>query len=538
MSKNYKRHVFVLLALVLAARVSSAQTPAVQDPQAQAAPPPTEVAPDSPRASFQAYLDAAGAGQWERAARYLVLNDDQRTRAATMAERLKGVIDTLRVADAESVSPESTGRQDDNLPADVEEIGQVSVTGRQEPVRLVRQRDAEGVFWAFAPATVARIDTWYEALPDRWLRDWLTRAGLDVLLLPGFFDILWWQWIALPIVGLVSWAAGRMLRAVTRPIISRLTSRTTNTWDDELVARLGPPLTLAFAVLVFALGARPLHLTLEASQFVGSLLRATFVFALFWGLWRATGVVTAWIISRPWAAANPSTMNLLSIGANIWRGLVAGTGILAMLAALGYPIGTALAGLGIGGLALAFGAQKTIENVFGSISLAVDQPFRVGDFVKVEDFVGTVENIGLRSTRFRTLDRTVVSIPNGKLSDQRLESFQVRDRMRLATTIGVTYGTTRTQMQAVLEGLERALRAHPKIWSEAVVVKFKEFGPSSLDIEIMAWFEVPTWGDFQQCRQEVLLEFMRVVEEAGTSFAFPTRTVHLVQDTPPSVPRP
>ena len=127
------------------------------------------------------------------------------------------------------------------------------------------------------------------------------------------------------------------------------------------------------------------------------------------------------------------------------------------------------------------------------MALAIDQPLRVGDLVKVEDFVGTVEDIGLRSTRFRTLDRTVVSIPNGKLADQRLESFQLRDRMRLATTVGLTYATTRQQMQAVLAGFERVLRSHPRIWADAVIVKFKEFGSSSLDIEVMAWFEVPTW---------------------------------------------
>lgn len=195
-----------------------------------------------------------------------------------------------------------------------------------------------------------------------------------------------------------------------------------------------------------------------------------------------------------------------------------------------HPVGTLLAGLGIGGLAIAFAAQKTIENVFASVALAVDQPFRVGDFVRVEDFVGTVENVGMRSTRFRTLDRTLISIPNGKLAEQRLESYEARDRMRLATTLGLTYGTTRQQMQAVLHGLEHVLRGHPSIWPDTVIVKFKEFGTSSLDIEVMAWFQVPTWADFQRCREEVLLAFMQVIEDAGTSFAFPTRTVHLVNE--------
>ena len=260
------------------------------------------------------------------------------------------------------------------------------------------------------------------------------------------------------------------------------------------------------------------------------------VFALFWALWRTIAVFAALTLTRPWARTNPATLSLLTVGSNILRGAVVALGVLAMVAALGYPVGTVLAGLGIGGLALAFGAQKTVENVFGSMALAVDQPLRVGDFVKVEDFVGTVEDIGLRSTRFRTLDRTVVSIPNGKLADQRLESFQLRDRMRLATTVGLTYATTRQQMQAVLAGFERVLRSHPRIWADEVIVKFKAFGASSLDIEVMAWFQVPTWEEFQECRQDVLLEFMRVVEEAGSSFAFPTRTIHLVQGETPRSP--
>jgi MscS family membrane protein len=180
-----------------------------------------------------------------------------------------------------------------------------------------------------------------------------------------------------------------------------------------------------------------------------------------------------------------------------------------------------------------------VENLFGSLSLALDRPFDVDEFVKVEDFVGTVEAIGLRSTRFRTLDRTLITIPNGRVADMRLESYSARDRMRLACSIGLVYETTAAQMRQVLEGLEGALRGHPRIWPDAVVVRFKEFAASSLDIEIMAWFQTREWSQFQAIRQEILLQFMEVVERAGTSFAFPTRTVHVVGDfAPPAAPLP
>jgi MscS family membrane protein len=199
----------------------------------------------------------------------------------------------------------------------------------------------------------------------------------------------------------------------------------------------------------------------------------------------------------------------------------------AVLSALGYPVASLLAGLGLGGLALALAAQKTVENLFGAFSISVDQPFRAGDFVRIDDFVGTVEQIGLRSTRIRTLDRTLISIPNGKLADMRLESFAVRDRIRLAATIGVDCRTTAAQLQTIIAEFERVLCAHPMVWPDAVIVFFSRFGESSLDIDVMAWFQTPDWNEFQAIRQQILLSFMRIVEDAGSAFAFPTRTVHM-----------
>ncbi len=506
----------------------AAAQPAVEQP---AEPPSGSVAPDSPRASVRAFLDAADQGRWEDAARFLSLDDQQRARGAALAERLKAVIDTRHLIDIETISGASQGRQDDNLPPGLEDVSAADAAIGTERIRMVKTSDVQGPFWAFSPKVVASIDAWYRTLPDRWLRDLLTGTRFAVLLRPGYFGILWWHWLVLPFIAFLSWGAGRGLRSILRPLLSGIVSRTKTPLDDNLLAGIGPPLTLILSIVVFTLGCAVIQITREASAVLRNVTRPILTFAVFWGLWRSVPVLIEWATGRPWAASSPSARNMLSIGANILRGVVAGLAVIAIIAALGYPVGTVLAGLGIGGLALAFGAQKTVENLFGSVSLAVDQPFRIGDFVRVDDFVGTVEDIGLRSTRFRTLDRTIVSIPNGKLADQRLESFQARDRMRLATTVGLTYDTTQRQMQAVLAGLERVLREHPRIWPDAVIVKFKEFAASSLDIEIMAWFDVPTWGDFQVCREQVLLGFMGVVEEAGASFAFPTRTVHLVQPT-------
>lgn len=352
----------------------------------------------------------------------------------------------------------------------------------------------------------------------------------ELLFHAGPRGLLYWQWAAIPVLALFAWLAGRMLGKWTRALFTRIAKRTSSSWDDALVDRMASPITAAWALAVLILSTPVLALGPNANEFIQKSLRTGLYAVFLWALVRMVDVIATAIAASPWATSHPASRSLVPLGARVVKVLVAAVAIVSFLAQLGYPVTSLLAGLGIGGLALALAAQKTVENLFGAFSIGLDQPFREGDFVKIDDFVGTIEAIGLRSTRVRTLDRTIVTIPNGRLADMRVESFAVRDRIRLATTIQLVYSTTASQMRAVLAGLERELRAHEKIWPDAVVVKFKELGAHSLDVEVMAWFETSDWGEFQGIRQEMLLRFMDVVETAGSAFAFPTRTLHLVPE--------
>ena len=352
------------------------------------------------------------------------------------------------------------------------------------------------------------------------------------LQLHGPRELLLWQWLALPVLALIALALGRVLGSLTTSLLRRIFKRTENTWDEKLLERTSPALTLLAAVVVASILLGWLALLPAADAFVRSCLGGVATVAAFWALWRSVDVWSEFLLGRAWAVGNPSARSLISVGRNLGKVFVAVAGVVATLAAFGYPVATVLAGLGLGGIALAFGAQKTIENLFGSVSLAADQPFRVGDFVRIEDFVGNVERIGMRSTQIRTLDRTLITIPNGKLAEMRIEEFASRDRIRLALTLGVAYGTTEEQIRRILAGLETVLRRHPRTWPDIVVVKFLGLSASSLDIEVMAWCDSGDFDVFRDFRQEVLLGFMKVVEEAGSSFAFPTRTVHLVGAPP------
>ncbi len=368
-----------------------------------------------------------------------------------------------------------------------------------------------------------RIGAWYDRLENRWALDHLPA----VLLRTGPLGLLYWQWLALPALILVAWLGGLLLSRLTRRIMARFAARTAASWDDEVLVREGPPLTLAWSVALAYFLVPRLGLYQPAREFVDQLLRAAFLVACFWALTRAIDVIRQFLGGSPWAQHHPASRSLLPLGARVGKVLILALAVVALLSEFGYPVASLVAGLGIGGLAVALGAQKSFENLFGAFAIGGDQPFTVGDFVKVEDFVGTVEVIGLRSTRFRTLDRTLITIPNGKLAEMRLESFTVRDRMRLFTRIRLAYGTTERQTRAVLEGLERVLREHHKLWPDSLTVRLAELGESTLDIDVMAWFQTPDWDEFQLIRQDVLLQFMGVIEAAGTSFAVPTRTIQL-----------
>ncbi len=488
----------------------------------------TGPAEDSPRVSLQHYLDLCRDGEYGRAARYLDIPADEQDRAPSLARRLKAVLESAHLVRSRFRLGPPDGDPNDGLPPGTDQLGTIpgGSGNPAEPVRFVRHETPDGAIWNFSRATVERIDGWYYRLENRWALEYLPAP----LLRPGPKDLLWWQWAALPLLLLIAWGIGRLLSSITQSILKRLALRTRSHWDDLIVDRIVGPLTLAWMLFGTYLLVPWLDLYEPAEVFVNQTLRVGVFLVFFWSMLRTADILGRMITTSPRTTDLPALRSLVPLGVRSVKVAIIAMGAIAVISDLGYPVTSLLAGLSIGGLALALAAQKTGENIFGAFSLGVDQPFREGDFVKIEDFVGTVETVGLRSTRFRTLDRTLISIPNGKLADMRLESFTARDRLRLACTVGLVYGTTAAQMRQVLDGLEKVLRDHPKIWPDAIVVRFKEFGASSMDIEIMAWFLTSVWSEFQLIRQEVLLQFMEVVEGAGTSFAFPTRTVHLVRD--------
>ena len=196
----------------------------------------------------------------------------------------------------------------------------------------------------------------------------------------------------------------------------------------------------------------------------------------------------------------------------------------------GIPLTPVVASLGVGGLAIALAVRPTLENIIGGLTLFADKPVRIGDFCRFGDEYGTVEQIGLRSTRLRRLDDTLVSLPNADFSQRELTNYS-RSRQRLyRATLGLRYETTPEQLRYVMTKLREMLLGHPKVSPDALHVRFDGFGAYSLDVEMFAYIRTPEWLEYRAIREDINLRIMDIVKEAGTSFAFPSQTAYLGRD--------
>jgi MscS family membrane protein len=253
-------------------------------------------------------------------------------------------------------------------------------------------------------------------------------------------------------------------------------------------------------------------------------------FSAAWLFWLAVRLLFEWIILSPRITDESLDANLLRLIA----GTVGTVGVIIILAyggqALGLPVLSVLAGLGIGGLAIALAIKPTLENLIGGVVLYVDKPVRVGDFCAFGSKMGTVESIGIRSIQLRALDRTLITVPNAQFVDFEIVNWAKCDEMLINETIGVRYETTPDQLRYALAKLREMLHGHPRINNETVRVRFSGYGNSSLNITIRVYAMTREWNDFHAIREDIFLRVYDIITGAGTGFAFPSHTIYMGKD--------
>ena len=308
--------------------------------------------------------------------------------------------------------------------------------------------------------------------------------------------------------------------------LKRLAAKTETTLDDKLFPALeGPVTTFVMVTGIFA-AVKVLKLSETTDRTIGYGSTVAFSLVVFWGLLRAFGAV----LDHMHEVAREKQMGVAAFMPWIKKTLVAifvVIGVLITVQSLGFNVSTILSGLGIGGLAFALAAQDTIANLFGSIVVAIDQPFKVGETVRIGANTGAVEDIGLRSTKIRLIDRSLVIIPNKLVSSEAIINLSRFTQRRVEQVIGLTYDTTPDQMTAIVEDVKGIILAETEVNAESVMVFFRDFSASSLDLWIVYATKGPDLQEGLGLKQRVNLAIMRAVAARGLSFAFPTQTMHL-----------
>jgi MscS family membrane protein len=332
--------------------------------------------------------------------------------------------------------------------------------------------------------------------------------------------------------GLLFLAAILLRRVITHVIFAwlrRLAAKTTTTLDDKLLPAIETPAAwLVFIFLVFA-GLRVLVLPAWAAAWIGDGFDLAWVTVMFWGLLRALYAVVDHV-SESGGERGVTLRHFAPLIKKTLIVIVVLLGALTIAHRIGINVGAFLAGLGIGGLAFALAAQDTIANFFGSLVVAMDHPFRVGEYVSIGAAEGTVEDIGLRSTRLRTGARTQIIIPNKTVASEIVTNFSRMPQRRVEQKVGLTYGTTPEQMQAFLGDVRGILRADPAVHQGFIAVYFAGYGESSLDVQIAYFAADPDWSRHMELRERINLKIMQAVAARGLSFAFPTQTLHVADD--------
>jgi MscS family membrane protein len=288
---------------------------------------------------------------------------------------------------------------------------------------------------------------------------------------------------------------------------------------------------LLATIALFQAGMPFLHLKVLAVGFFDGVCTAAAVFGVTWLVFRVIDLLAGVLRDRMQQRGQASAVYLVPLGARTLKIVIGVFTALAALDNLGFDVTTIIAGLGVGGLAVALALRPTLENIFGGVTVLIDQPIKPGEFCRYGDKLGTVEEVGIRSTRIRSLDRTVVTVANSDFSSMQIENFAKRDRVRLHTTLGLRYETTADQLRYTIAELRRLIESHEKVFEQPRRVRLVGFGASSLDVELLCYIATADYAEFLAVREDMYLRMIDIVEKSGSGFAFPSTTVYRAEDT-------
>ncbi len=475
----------------------------------------------TPRDSIHRFLEACHRNKYNVAAEYLNLNKISPQRRTSegpeLARQLSLLLDRNASFEVSQLSDQPEGNTADNS-AFLDDLATFDLEG--EPVTLQMERVTEvgtGPVWLVSADSVPRI-------PE--LSSLIEQTGLEKRLPAPLVNTKWigtplWIWIALFLIALVLSAVSRLLSRLFIAIVKPVTARYAKAFHTHRLEALTEPLRLLLSILVFRAAMAFVPPSALLRDYLSKALILLFVMGAASLLMRLVDVASDTIISRLDHRERTLTYSVVPLGIRFVKILIFCLGILIVLQQWGYNTSTILAGLGVGGIAVALAAQKTIENLFGGVSLISDRPVLVGEFCQFGGQVGTIEDIGLRSTRIRTLDRTVVTVPNSQFSTMTLENFSRRDRMWFHPTIRLRRDTTPDQIRQMMDTITQILDKNEMIDASGVPLRFSKITDHSLDLDIFAYVLTPDYNEYLKVQTQLLLQILEAGYRLGIGIAVP-----------------
>jgi MscS family membrane protein len=522
---------FTLLLAGGSAVSSPAQLPKVlaPEPKAEPAAPLDPLGRQTPRSSLIGFLKYEASGDNATAARFLqVPPPGQNTNLAQLAKEMRTLYTDFQ-GSINLLSDDPNGTADAGLPLGQVRAGAVTVDDATADVVLVRVDDpVAGKIWLVSQGTLASIPKLYARLESEKPTDAgrIRRALLSGPVVLGMSSTQWLGWLlSIPVSWLLAWLSTFLVSAPNRAWckLRKLSFRTV--WDTPL----GMPIRCMIAILLHGLFVYLLRPPILYRTYYVRLLAAILAGCFGWLLSRLSdqGFDHALNQTRVHRRGGESILVLMQRLNRVGILIIA---LVSALALLGLNVTTTLAGLGIGGLAVALAAQKTLENLIGGISLLLDRAIQAGDFCKIGDRLGTVEDIGLRSLKLRTLDQNLLVVPNGVLAQMQFENMKARPKLLINQNFSLRIETEVEQLRFVLDRVQKMLDDEPAIESGTSRVRVTNFAGAAFELELFAYGKTSDWGELTAIRQDVLLKIAGIVEAAGTRFAAPTRLTYQAKD--------
>jgi MscS family membrane protein len=487
-------------------------------------PPPSAPAPEdplgrsSPHGCVVGFLLAAQKQDYARAAQYLDVKKPE-PQAEELAEQLQAVLDTGLSANLDSLSREATGNTADNLRAGRDLVGTVKTERGSLDILVERvQRPGQPAIWLFSSETLAGVPRISGELPGTNFEQKLPRWLVE----NRFLSLQLWRWLLLIVVALVelgiAWAITSLIHLLLAPVLGRVLPGSGKQTARSLRK---PVFTLLLAATTHAIARY--SLSVLGRQYWNDIAVLLLVIGVAWLLIKLGDMAATYTALETAGHPTEERVTFISVTVRIFKIVVVLCACLVLLSRAGVDVTAMLAGLGIGGIALALAAQKTLEDFFGGITIVARKAVRVGDLCKIGDDMGTIEAIGLSSLKLRTGDRCVVSLPNAKVAQVSIQNFSLRDKFLVHEIFSLRHDTPAQQVKTVIAEIDRVLQSTEAIEKATARVRLIDLDSSGLRFEIWAYLLLPPM-DAARCleaQEQIFLSILKILDGAGTGLAIP-----------------